>query len=742
MIDATSQQDQELIAKFLSENVSFLGPDPEIRRDHRMQPRTAKEEVVLSKGVDSQTMRDIRSLMLASLDETFEIVEQTAASPAAKCADMSCGVFTASGELSLTANRGVAGFAAVLSPPIRFILKHFENDPSVGVKEGDAFIQNDARYGGIHSPDMGMFMPIYHKGERICWVACSYHQGENGAREPGGMGPGIESPWDEGFRGSPMRLVENRMLKRDLVTMIQNTSREPQFLLSDFKSRLSACLRLEKRIHEAIESFGVDAVVAFLRRNIEDVAEESSRRLKEIPDTTVSGSCYLDSTLREDALIRLRYKVTFKGGKVTIDTRGSSPEIANRPINATNYGLSVGTLLGLTTFVWPDLPPSPVLCENFDFVSDERSVVDAGNDMPIALCMMIVFKVINIIEIAFAKATYSLPKRYTNIKAPWYNQPVTFIYGGITQHNDMVGNCCGNLNAMPGGARCDKDGEHSMAPNFSAMVDSGECEDAEESLPYQYIIGKVIEADNCGFGKFRGGSGYQFGIMRFGQEPFGFQAICGGSKFPPVSGLFGGYGSPVYPTAKIKGEDLYGQLKADPTKLKPSMTQMLNERPFENTSYESCPGAWTFEFANEGDIYLQSQGAGGGYGDLLEREPAAVIKDLEEGVVSAEIARDLFKVCFDEDTLVLDEDATAQARQAERQARLERAVDWDTYMATEVTDKPELPVPYFGSWNDIGLLYGGDISGAPGTLPPIYMPDPRDVKIMELEARLAALTVD
>ncbi len=192
--DSPSQQDQELIAKFLSDNVSFLGPDPEIVRDHHMLPRSEKEEAILSQGVDSQQMRDIRNLMSASLDETFEIVEQTAAAPAAKCADMATGLFTAAGELSLTSNRGVTGFAAILAYPIRFIIKHFENDVSVGIREGDAFVQNDARYGGVHSPDLGMFMPVYHNGERICWVACSYHQGENGAREPGGMGPGIESP--------------------------------------------------------------------------------------------------------------------------------------------------------------------------------------------------------------------------------------------------------------------------------------------------------------------------------------------------------------------------------------------------------------------------------------------------------------------------------------------------------------------------------------------------------------------
>ena len=137
-------------------------------------------------------------------------------------------------------------------------------------------------------------------------------------------------------------------------------------------------------------------------------------------------------------------------------------------------------------------------------------------------------------------------------------------------------------------------------------------------------------------------------------------------------------------------------------------------------------------------LYLMTQGAGGGYGDVLERDPKLVIKDVEEGIVSHDIAWEVFSVRYDRETLVLDERATEQARQAERQARLERAVDYETYVKNEVTEKPELPVPFFGSWGDIDYLYAGDISGAPGTLPAIYMPDPKDLRIAELEARLSS----
>ena len=54
-------------------------------------------------------------------------------------------------------------------------------------KDGDGFIHNDARYGGIHNTDQSMMMPLYYKGELVCWLSSTIHEGENGSCEPGGM---------------------------------------------------------------------------------------------------------------------------------------------------------------------------------------------------------------------------------------------------------------------------------------------------------------------------------------------------------------------------------------------------------------------------------------------------------------------------------------------------------------------------------------------------------------------------
>ena len=58
------------------------------------------------------------------------------------------------------------------------------------------------------------------------------------------------------------------------------------------------------------------------------------------------------------------------------------------------------------------------------------------------------------------------------------------------------------------------------------------------------------------------------------------------------------------------------------------------------------------------------EGAGAGYGDLLERDPAGVIKDIEESLISQGVAERLYKVKFDPVTLSINHDATKAARRS------------------------------------------------------------------------------
>jgi acetone carboxylase alpha subunit len=169
----------------------------------------------------------------------------------------------------------------------------------------------------------------------------------------------------------------------------------------------------------------------------------------------------------------------------------------------------------------------------------------------------------------------------------------------------------------------------------------------------------------------------------------------------------------------------------------------MNKRPIIGGKYSSNDMGMTFEICNEGEIYMICQGSGGGYGDVLERDPALVMKDLAEDLMSHENARDIYKVVYDEKTLVVYEAATKQLRDEYRQERIRRGKPFDKFCDEWVTPEPPAHIPYFGSWSDNKEIFatsaGQRIKLDADKLQGVFMPNPKDVRISELEAEVSAL---
>jgi N-methylhydantoinase B len=71
---------------------------------------------------------------------------------------------------------------------------------------------------------------------------------------------------------------------------------------------------------------------------------------------------------------------------------------------------------------------------------------------------------------------------------------------------------------------------------------------------------------------------------------------------------------------------------------------------------------------HRGDVYRHELPGGGGWGDPLERDPARVLRDVRNELVSAEAARQDYGVVIDREHWKVDETGTASLR-AELRAR-------------------------------------------------------------------------
>ena len=215
-----------------------------------------------------------------------------------------------------------------------------------------------------------------------------------------------------------------------------------------------------------------------------------------------------------------------------------------------------------------------------------------------------------------------------------------------------------------------------------------------------------------------------------------------GSKFPSTHGIFGGYGAATYPLCKVTGVNVFEVMKDNRELLRYTVEEIMNEQPFKGAKYTTHHMGLQLEFANPGELYMLTQGAGGGYGDVLDRDPEMVAQDYRDKLVSMDVARDIYAVVLDATTGAVDPQRTAAARAAARKKRLQQGKPYAEFVAEWETEHPPEHLPFYGSWKDPKVIYRGSPTDtcSADAMVGVMMPDPKDVRIRQLESQLEQLT--
>jgi N-methylhydantoinase B len=209
------------------------------------------------------------------------------------------------------------------------------------------------------------------------------------------------------------------------------------------------------------------------------------------------------------------------------------------------------------------------------------------------------------------------------------------------------------------GARIDKDGVDSggsymSCPNVEFM---------ELHYPILYLFRRHA-TDSAGAGKFRGGSGVESAHILHNSPEGKLKGIAYGvaSLRNSGHGMFGGYpGAPsiMLLVEKTRVNELIG----------------MNRPPVDVAELDGRPKFLpycNFEL-KESDVLYMRVASGGGYGDPLERDPQLVRKDVENDIVSAEAARDIYGVAVDAEGGKVDAAATRELRKKARESEFKGA---------------------------------------------------------------------
>jgi acetophenone carboxylase len=206
--------------------------------------------------------------------------------------------------------------------------------------------------------------------------------------------------------------------------------------------------------------------------------------------------------------------------------------------------------------------------------------------------------------------------------------------------------------------------------------------------------------DSGGFGRHRGGNGVTLAYVVHGVPYAIFTATTKESKFPTHTGLFGGYSETVVPAIRVIGTDAIAAMKEGRIALPGTDVELVQSNPFGGEivlEHQARPA----RVVHRGEIICSSTQGGGGYGDVLERPPAAVADDVRTGALTAATAGRIYKVVLDPETLEVDPAATDAARAEERRARLARAKPFAAFLAEWLELRPHpQALKFFGSWPD------------------------------------------
>ena len=643
------------------------------------------------------------------VEEARDVYMELSISEGVIMGDMNSGLFTASGDPALVGT-GIYFHTLLNNAQLKYINKYYRNDPTMGLRDGDIFFFNDELAGGVHVFDMFTAMPIFWEGELVAWAEVGGHQGETGSTMPGGFVPKANSRYDEGLHIPCMRIGENFELRRDLSDFLANSVRNGFIFTADLKSRIAAMFQIRRRFLREVEKQGIEKVVGAMRRILTKGEENARARLLEINDGVFRSILFNDEHGTFFGLTRFPITVFKEDDELIVVAQGVSPENGSGPYHSTWHLSRAATAVYLFSYFFRGLLPANAgLLEPVKYYIEGPSMLNSTAEVAHGLGNQSCSFVTQNLYMAGAKMLFSSPHREA-VQAPQSRNYVIPVFAGVNPRGYYGANQTGTINAGGGGGRYDMDGEHALGFYWGPWTDAGEVEEHDERLSH-LILSRKLDKNFHGYGKYRGGTPLIEISTGCGHQECSISTWGSCDKLTFDFGLFGGYAGPPNPRFMIRDSDLFKQIK-EGKEININLFDLLSERSIGGEYLLSSSNVDTEDF-NEGDIIVCNMGGGGGYGDVLDRDPNAVLKDLEGDLITPDVAEKIYRVIIDPVTGVVDQKKTERMRARARQERIRKGESFATFIEEwKKLRPPEEVLKYYGHWPEPRLeTYDKDFWG-------------------------------
>jgi N-methylhydantoinase B len=567
---------------------------------------------------DAITFAVVKNWLDAVVDEMAYTVIRTARSEIVKdVMDYSAALCNREGHMIAQA-KTIALHLGAVPEAMSVVLQEYGDD----LEPGDAIILNDPYQGGMHLPDIFMFMPIFHEQvlQGFCVVIC--HHTDVGGRVAGSNASDSREIFQEGLRISALKYFEKGKINRTLKTIIEKNVRVPDIVLGDLNAQYAACQVGARELCKIIERYGQDQAQSFFRELL-DYAERMTRaEIRTWPDGTYEFTDYIDDDGFGSGPLPIQVKLVIDADHIDVNFAGSSPQI-KAALNSTKSYTNSCTYLSVRCLLRGDIPNNEGVFRCIDVHAPEASILNPVMPAPCAARALTGYRVLDAVFGALSKAIPDI------VPAAGEGGNTVVALGGYRK--DRTPFIVVDMLSGAWGGRPDKDGIDAIT-NPSQNLSNTPVETLEAQHPVR-IEEYSLVPDSCGAGKWRGGLG-----------------ICR--------------------SYRLLAEEATLQLRADRVSFQPyglcgggAGRSSVNELISGNVR-ETLPGKVT-RLVKQDDLIRHEQAGAGGHGDPFERDPKLVQRDVWNQKVSPEFARAQHGVVISADGAI-DLKATENARAARR----------------------------------------------------------------------------
>ena len=584
-------------------------------------------------ALDPVTFEVLKNAFITSVDQMAEQILRTCYSFVIFNRDFSNALHDANGDSVAQGNQDIAVHVGTLHWTCKDVIRAFEGD----MREGDVYAINDPYAGGTHFPDVRLIRPVFVGGKPIAYTQSNGHWSDVGGSVPGSFDVMAQEMFREGIRITPVRLWDGGRFCKDVAGLIAANTRDPASIIGDMQAQAEATRVAEREILRLVGKYGEGTVVAGFA-DVQDYVERAMRqRLAALPNGEWETQDFIDQDPSGgEGMIPIRVKLTKRGDRAIYDFTGSHPCIGSLYNSA--YGATFSAVAaGMKTF-FPDLPLNSGFYRCFEVIAPEDTVVNArwpvavtGFLMPFEKIMNSIFEIWSKImpERAIACA-FNLEYLLTggrDLRSP--TKPIFMFYDWL-----------------PGGwgGRNGRDGCNVTTACFGTGLQSQPVEGQERGSPILTDEYQIL-TDSPGPGRWRGGAGARKTSTLRDADRTVISYICDRER-AVVWGIDGGLPSmPHGLTLQRAGE------------AEQWLGSVFSDVPLRS-----------------GDAFSRPTAGGGGYGDPLQRDPAAVREDVADDYVSLRRARLDYGVVLrvvdaDLAEYAVDEDATRRERAHQRAHR-------------------------------------------------------------------------